>query len=334
MSFWSFNTAAPSYWHTWFSFNGDFLRKIPALCPLDMPKYSRYRRLLVSDRENLGSFLREHYGDPTWYLDTGSWLDVYLEDPNTIVLGLFDTSEMLCACIFSSPLPKDSQIGLQRLSNIRVIEGLCVHKAFRKSGLANYLLSAIDYETSRQGPTVHLYSRELPNVPLLSTHLNAKLYAYIECTFARPTLQVSKMEWDIFQTLWASNKDWKSSGDLVSPPFSMRGDLSVWQVEQSVIVVANTRRRARRDNAPIWEIAWCGTILYGMLYPSRVLPSHLESVAAEHTGLFFCMNEHFAEPVQEGTWHIGQSGYHAWYIYNYLVPKFGSLELQMVREEI
>ena len=257
-----------------------------------------------------------------------------MEDPAVIILGLFDTTGDMRGCIFSTPLADEVSLANQSYPNVRVIEGLCVHRSHRKKGIAGYLISAMDYETSKKGPVIHLYSRELTTVPFASTHLHAKTYAYIECSAARTKHSVSKMDIDLFRSLWDSNKSGWSSTDIVCSPSLRRGDMVVWLCNQSVIVVANTRRRSRTAKFTIWETVWCGKLLSGKLYPSQVQQEEVESIAAMHSGLLFTMCENFTEQTERAPWRIGRSGMHVWYIYNFITPKFGSCEIQCIREEI
>ena len=306
--------------------------------PISPVGFSPYRRLTVVDKDALAEFLTEHYGDETWYLDTGGdWLRTYLEDKNVIILGLLDTTETIRGCIFSTPFSRHEEpvaMGGHNFSNVRVIEGLCIHKDFRKKGLANYLLSAIDRVTSQHAPTIHFYSRELPYVPLLSSHLNVKTYAYIECSLALRKHPVEQVDWDTFCMLWDSNKSNWSHLDCIASPVSRRGDVTVWRCKSEVIVVTNTRRRTRAEGRILWETIWCGTLVGGLLYPNRVSRESVESVASMYTGVLFIMREQCMEPTLGASWRVGWSGVHAWYIYNFLPPTFGGCELQVVREEI
>lgn len=337
MSFWSFNTAAPTLINTLGYSKVDFLRKTPAKFPKTLSGFTRYRRLFIADMDILATLLRENYGDSDWYLDVGPWLKKYLDDPYVIVLGLFNNDGSLCASIFSTPLTKELSFIMKKpYQGIRVIEGLCVHRSVRKTGIAGYMISAMDHETSLYGPCMHIYSRELVKKPHFSTHLNMKTYAYIKCSEAQSSALLESMTLGDFMKLWDSNiLHWNSSDILVSGLSNRRGDIRIWKTVEEIVVIVDTKRRTKAGDLPIWEVIWCG--LYDLkldLLKQRALSfKTLESVAALYGGLFFIMTEHALEKLP-APWKVGQSGVHAWYIYNFITPKFGSCEIQVIREEI
>ena len=219
MSFWAFCVAAPKYWHTLGFGTHQLLRKTPVARPYTLASYGHYRPLTIDDMPIVCNFLRNHYGDTDWYLDAQeSWLEAYLRNPDILFLGLFSEQE-LHATIMSTPLTKGSTFLGSNLpkSNVRVIECLCVHRQHRKRGLAAYMISAMDHETSKQGPHIHLYSRELHRAPILSTHLNAKRYGYIVCDRAMRTCPITQMSYVQFSDLWKSNAiHWTASNHIVA----------------------------------------------------------------------------------------------------------------------
>ena len=340
MSFWSYNIAAPKLWHTFWG--QGFLRQRPALKPYTYELYLS-RRLDSTCLDQFALFLKQHYGDDDWYLDTeGNWLQSYLDDPNVIVLGLFKKYDnTLIATILSVPITSgETNIGnTTTLKNVRVIEGLCIHKKYRKQGFAAHMISLMDYETSKKEPCVHLWSRELTQVPVFSTFLQTKLYGYIECAWAKKTWDAEKLPWDEFVQLWEKNvKNWIEPSSIVTNiPSNRRNGLTAWKITDSetvyIIVVSDTKRRSYLHNHHIWETIWCGKIDTSGLKPSTIPPECIESVASIHKGLFFIMKEYSDTPFSK-RWRIGQSGYHVWYMYNYIPPNFGSCEIHSIREEI
>ena len=343
MSFWALNEASPKLWHTLGYWNADFLRKTPCPCPTVLPGFSQYRRLTIYDIDSVCAFMKDHYGDSDWYIDADpSWLRTYFEDPSVIILGLFDENTLV-ATILSTPIsPGNTYIGSYTyFRTIRVIEGLCVHKQFRKKGIAAYMISAMDYETSRTEPCIHLWSRELPSKPVFSTHLNAKTYGYIDCSVAKPTMNTTRMPWDEFSTLWENSSiHWvhTNPNSIVSTlPSNRRGGLTVWSVEcgseKIILIISDTKRKTKQDHSAIWEVIWVGKIESSLLVPSTTHPYCIESVASQLKGLVFVMTE-YGISSWNYPWRIGTSGIHAWYIYNYLPPTFGNCELHTVREEL
>jgi len=343
MSFWALNEASPKLWHTVGYWNADFLRKTSAPCPKAIPGFSQYRRLTIYDMDTVCAFMKDHYGDTDWYIDTDpSWLRTYFEDPLVLILGLFDENTLL-ATILSTPIsPGNTYIGSYTyFRTIRVIEGLCVHRHFRKKGIAAYMISAMDYETSRTEPCIHLWSREVPRTPIFSTHINAKTYGYIDCANAKPLMNATILPWDDFSSFWKNSSiHWvhTNPNSIVSTvPTNRRGGLTAWLVEYGaekiILIISDTKRRTKKDNRMLWEVVWVGKIESSLLVPSKTDPDCIESVASQLDGLLFITTD-FGVSSWNYPWRIGSSGSHAWYIYNYLPPVFGTCELHSLREEI
>lgn len=331
-SFWWNNAAAPTLLHSLGFSSGGYLRTTPAKKPTSLPEY-QYRRLEVSDIETVTVFLRENYGDTDWYLDAqSSWLLSYFQDPAVIVLGLF-RNETLYGTIFSTPLSDGvTYIGSQTY-DVRVIECLCIHASLRKQGIAGFMISAMDYETSAIRPIIHLWSRELDALPLLSTHLNAKNYCYLDCSAATERFPAARMDFPDFVSIWEHSYR-RLGGIVTSLPSNRRGGLHVWRVNSSVFVVSDTKRRTRKGDLPIWEIVWCGKLGTDFtLSPYAILPVEAESVAFHYFGIFFTMTE-FSKLPWTSPWRVGHSGLQAWYIYNFVPPSWGDCELHAIRDEI
>ena len=139
-----------------------------------------------------------------------------------------------------------------------------------------------------------------------------------------------------FMKLWDSNiLRWNSSDILVSGLSNRRGDIRIWKSSEEIVVIVDTKRRTKAGDLIIWEVIWCGfcDLKMDLLQPHAVSLKMLESVAALYGGLFFIMAEQALEKLS-APWKVGQSGVHAWYIYNFITPKFGSCEIQVIREEI
>jgi len=92
--------------------------------------------------------------------------------------------------------------------------------------------------------------------------------------------------------------------------------------KESAVVISDTCRRSRADGSRVYEI----------VFPTAATASTATAAAAAAavTGLLFT-----TLPVQsEDGWTTGTSGYHAYSIYNYWPPAFGSCDLLFVREEL
>lgn len=338
MSFWTDNSAAPSWWHIVLPKTPRFLRtgraKLPE-CPYTI------RRASVAQAAPLAAFLTAHYGGDDWYLDAEpEWLSTYLRDPTVYVLAAHDAEFNILATIFSTPAGRTYMSHGAILQELRVIEGLCVAPALRSKGVAGQMIAAMDYYTSDNGPVAHIWSRELPYAPPLSTAAQVSTYAYINCKNAQARAAVSRASWEDLQHLWAVHRVRALGGVaaiVLEEPHARRGDLEVWRAVYNdvthVVVVTHTRRRTRATHEPIYEVVWCGAHIAAATHMKLCL----ESVAAQYTGLLFVSSVRHgggADSSWEFPWVYGTSGAHAWYLYNYIPPAFGSCELHAIREEL
>jgi hypothetical protein len=354
MPFWSQTAATPSLWQMsgLATLSPQYLRIAePQEIPNPMLE-TQIIRLRPEHQTLFSSFLESHYGGGDWALRSKDWISRYVEDPRVIILCLVreydaETGGKILASIMSVPFTD----GLTAMShgaqirNVRVIEGLCVHPEIRGSGIAGIMINRMDIVTHRMfGPTAHLWAREeaySPSALLLTSAINSHQYGYMRCQDANARLTCTKMDWSTFSTYWASNCfSWLRDGPAIVAeiPSNRRGDITVWlgypySSGQDVVVVVNTQRYS--DDGAIYEVLWCGSIKEGKLYPVSKWTDYgtlIESIASKHKGIFFATDEYVH--IWTGPWIFGKSGYHSWYLYNYLPPAFGNCKLHAIREEI
>lgn len=361
MSFWSTTSAAPTLWMAL-----GFSRREPHFLRIESPEPPNTSyvpvRATMAHASDIARFWGQYYEGADWYMDApDSWIHTYLSDNSVYVLMLtdiIDGKREVIATIVSTPFTTHSTYTTMshgaRLQNVRVIEGLCVHPRFRKHGIAGIMIGYIDYYTARlsTGPSVLLWSREIPYVLPISTALQISTYAYIHCSDAKrsATLRPLRapcvpMPWTNFQTFWRQHVTVANSQSptiLSEDPLHRRGDIDVWSTESAggirqIAVIANTRRRMKQTDLPIYEVVWCNKIHHVAL----CFKQFLLSVAARYTGVLFATSaltgggaDASWNSDSDSPWRYGFSGSHAWYIYNYMPPSFGSCELQAIREEI
>jgi hypothetical protein len=265
---------------------------------------------------------------------TDDWVANYVDDPTVYIFLLFENG-LIIGSIVSTPMTRGKTIFSNGtvLYDVRVIEGLCIHRKERGKHLAEFLISYMDWYTASIRPTVHLWSRELTATPLVHTAIQLSTYAYIECAKAKPRIPCKQMLMSDFQTYW---KTYIESHGIASPsiftsnPIIRRGDIYVWHTlnNEHIAVITNTRRIMRRTMLPIYEVVWINSISAAWF---------LESIAATLQGVLFASSARSsggANADWPAPWVYGQSGVHAWYIYNYTPPGFGNCELNIIREEI
>lgn len=341
MGFWSRTAASPSLWLTsgFAKLEPRFLR--PESTPFPVPNAGdTIRRLTGSDSHIVATFWQKYYSGSDWELDESVhvWVHRYLQDPGVFAFGLLNSSGLL-ATIVSTPLGPTTMSHGASLRSTRVIEGLCVHDVCRGKGVAGFMIEYIDAYTSKVcGPVAHFWSRELSAKSLFSTAISTDTYAYTRCELCPELLPVSPVEWSVFQQLWTSNtSSWPGKCIIATAPVSRRDGLFVLEVHNHIVVVSRTGRRTKPEQLPIWEVVWCGLRFDTILTPGNCTEGVLTSVAAYlKTGLLFASSSPIGGGVARdwALWHYGRSGVHAWYIYNYVPPVFGSCLFHAIRDEI
>lgn len=310
------------------------------------------------DAVRVSEFWRRHYGGTDWRLDLSpTEVRKILEDPTGLALGVTDSEGSLVGTILCRSLvPTGAELcvgtGVVLPAAYR-IEGLCVHPSWRGRHLAGWLIAWIDYRMNREGPNAFFWAREVPT-SVHGTDISLHTYAYAKIADLRAArsdyipVQAARVSWHDIQGMWAkSAAGWKSSGRIVGTRlFAEDADrMEAWTDTQTgqVVILADTARRTRKDNEPIWEVQWCGwRTMADTLFPARPEDDFrrlLETVATSdgRKGILFASDA----LIQGGAkmswplpWTFGTSGFHAIYIYNYMPPTFWTCEVIALRSEV
>ncbi len=256
------------------------LRRQRRTQPPPLPPLSSPIRLTTEHTTQVAAFWRAQYRGADWWLDAEeSWVQTVLSSPKNYVLGVFHNNTLV-GTIVSRPAVGESENPNRSVGSLillgekgyihdsRVIEGLCVDKAWRGKHLAGWLIAWIDYWTDRIKPTVHFWLREVPYTWIQTTELCAHVYGFVKTAdlpqitaIQRPLPE--RMVFSEFQKLWQEAMyNWRSPTSFISTtPFSERGEEECWEVwkyQKWLIVIQNTRRKTSPENLPIWEVAWIG----------------------------------------------------------------------------
>ena len=350
MSFWSGNSAAPSFFATlpFQTLRPQYLRTdMPPLRPesytLQDGKRATIRRLFGTQSGLVADFLAAHYGGDDWRLPRAeAWIGNYLRDSEVVALGLFTAEGALIATIFSVPVGEAVMSHGGALRDLRVIEGLCVAPAYRGAGVAGFMIAHADAFTSYKfGVCAHLWSREVAAASFWDTALRSDLYGYTLTGF-RSGDPIEKMDWSVFVRLWTeSSPSWISNAPCIigKTPQNRRNASSVYYGYGALAVVNNTGR-VGADGAPIYEIVWSGKYADGILEPATADLDYkqlLNGIAAALPagGVLFGTTSMDAGGLRNWDhWTLGNSGSHAVYIYNYMPPAFGTCRIFCVRDEL
>ena len=341
MSFWSKTTAAPSILTLFSSSAPRFIRNTPAHRPssayLGEPK-----RASIDDVSAITKFWLNNYGGSDWVLDAReAWVGMYIADPAVVTLVLISEGAIIATIVSTPAIAGKTYMSNGGIVGLRVIEGLCVRNDMRGKKVAGHMIAWIDYLTSNSidGPVAHLWMRETSSPSTITTAIAQYTYAYIDCARATRKIKSTRMSWDDFITEHKVIADYKlrglTEGDpciVARDPYSRRGDLIAWRSDDHMVVITNTRRLTRTPShvRPIWEVVWYSG-------DPKTTMHFLESVASYYTGMLFASSGKYqggASAAWSTPWVFGRSGCHAWYIYNYIPPAFGSCDVWMIREEI
>jgi len=358
MSFWSTTTATPTIWHRMsFSPTPGYIRTEPVGYPAIPEGFTKPLRFFRSDAAVVAEFWKANYGGDDWYLNSDTEFVLrYLVKSNVYIFGIFQIDTMkLIGTIVSTPLTDGSTLMSHgaRLSNVRVIEGLCIHRDFRGSGIAGFLIGYMDAFTSQLNrvPVVHLWGREMSKMPFLTTALRTDSYAYKVCTRKPPGQFLNFMAWDEFCDLWkTSSPHWihdKVPRIVATCPLSLHCAFDVWTYpadslvpDRPVVVVSNTHRKTRDKHLTIYEVVWCGYMRNNILYPAKSSIQYkqiIDDISNQYNGLLFASSAVYnggANILWGADWNYGKSGMHAWFLYNYIPPSFGNCELLTIRDEL
>ena len=326
MKFWDNNSAAPTWLNTWDRLLAPgYLRNSPASEP-NVPGYKPIRATVANVTE-LTQFWNLFYRGADWRTELSEkHVLSYLDDKRVYVVILVNAGRIV-ASIVSSPFSLIMSHG-GTCTNARIIEGLVVHPFLRGKGIAGLLIAYMDYLTSKNGPVCHLWAREETVPSMFSSALSQLSYSYIlPETIKKREMSVEKITWIEYLAI----KPWRrTNGQWIrgASPQNRRDDLDVWREvkipakPEIYVIITNTRRIELKTNRPIYEVIWCS---------DTPPPGLLESIAIHYDGPVFTT---LPESVLSSEWQKGRSGYHSWYIYNYLPPAFGNCSVELIREEL
>lgn len=320
--FWS-SSAGPSTLQLWnpFESGGRILRTEPAKKPSPWQDIVAPIICNVTHAMELRKFLCTEYKGDDWTLHI-SVEKVRSILSNSIALIAVRDGNIL-GCILSRPLGGKLRSGTQMmLEDVRVIEGLCVRSDQRRQHLAGWLIAWADYYTSQQGPTVHMWYRELPVTPWTSTAMQVESYSYVKTNLV--VLDVASMV-QIPLELWFPI--WKeqiagagvaySDGVLDAEDILCFSPLEIVSPSlYSMVVVVNTHRRT---GGAVWEVLWCSST--GAYRRLNGVAFQLQ--ATGKGGLLFVTDAKERGGITGGCpspWVTGTAGVHCTYFYNYIPP--------------
>lgn len=304
----------------------------------------------------IASFWRSHYGGGDWALAVDeAWVRQQLSVEGTIVLGVFEKieggkeGEELVGTIVGRPFNSPVIVGERGVvGDMYVVEGLCVHRRYRGRHLAGWLIAWIDYSVNRHAPHLIVWSRETGPEDHSITHAAKHMYGFVRGADVSRRGVALHMPWARFLDLWEASAPRWSRMDAVFPT-SLRAScpspLDVWCVGNLLAVVSRTGR-VTPDGEAIYEVVWMGCLEGEYITPgvgvTGAAKQLCETVAAclhsrERPVILFVTDAAHQGGVSSAwgaPWHVGTSGFHTTYLYNYMPPAFWSCRVMMPRIEI
>jgi len=286
--------------------------------------------LTTADAGAVTALWQSHYGGDDWtWVGGPEALLPYLRDHQVVGLALRRDGDLV-ATIFAVPFGETTRMSHgASVAGFYVVEGLVVHEALRGQGVAGWMIAAIDGTMSRLSaprPFACLWARELAVRPAFPTVVSCRPYAWKACekgilpegwtlcsaaTFASHWSAIVEAALAAGAPVIATTSiDARRGG--VSFVLGPRGTDSL-RVEG--VVVSDTCR-ATKDGQHIYEVVWASSAV-AVDVATTLVTGLLFTTCAVRTG-----------------WSTGTSGFHAYSIYNYWPPAFGSCEILALREEL
>ena len=348
--FWSTTNAVPSWLSTWIPREPGYVRPELPLLPHIPPPYS-ISRLTTADAGAVAALWRTEYGGEDWtWVGGEEALTPYLRDRRVVALGLRFSAARLVATIFAVPFGERTRIGKGLLDNygFHVVEGLVVHRSLRGRGVAGWMMAAVDGTVSRlyaPRPFACLWARELAVLPTFPTFVSCRPYFWKACEAGTMDgwTRVEAAE----AAAWWSTLVEATVGSVIATTSidARRGGLMILRKGAEGVVVSDTCRAtkggsvlaaaggaggASPDFVAGGDIGRAGKPkrIYEVVWASSA--TAVEAAAAAVTGLLFTTLDRSGVP----GWSTGTSGYHAYSIYNYWPPAWGSCDILALREEL
>lgn len=288
MSFWA-HSPGPSWWDCIESLN-PCIQTPYGLCDSNVAQRQRtallsplFHKVALSERhaEDMEKFLREHfvlYPRCKIALTKQRIREGFLYD-TWIGVGVYSADKIMVACCISKPLGR-MKFAHEMLEEGGVVDYFCVHRSYRKMGLASFLLEELLDITAKQNRLVHVFLKEgfpLWNLPPLYTSQyivrhrepvgDAKDYFGSMGIGTRGLIQSYTHADYLPLTKFVANLPWQLSGDSEIFSFSYRGH-SVF------LCMTNLFHTTVPEGKTVGELTW-------MLPQTAEVPLSIQRLAVE-----------------------------------------------------
>ena len=325
MSFWK-QSPGPTWWDCIESFNPciqtpygicnpDLIRKVRYLT---LPKGFTVITLSSKHAERLEHFLKEHYSIYSRCritlskerIEKGFLLDDW------VGVGVFTFDKQMVGCCISKPLGR-MKFTQETINQSGLVDLFCVHKDYRKQGVAGFLLDELVVQTAKKERLVHIFLKE--GFPLLSmppVYIGRYItrrkevpgeskdyFGSMGIALQSPIQSYSHADY-LPLTKFVANLPWQLSGDSELSVFNYRGHIVF-------LCMTNLHHRTAPEGHSVGELSW-------FLPQTAEVPLSIQRLAIE-TCIdcspydIVLMDSSF--PHSKKTWEKDES--FSWYIFNY-----------------
>jgi hypothetical protein len=303
------------------------------------------RRLGAADAAAVSAFWSAEYGGPDWRLSlSASEVREVLGEPGCMALGVERDGALIGTIVGRSVIPAGATLLVGATGSVKeafVIEGLCVHSAWRGQHLAGWLIAWIDHLMGLAGPRLFLWARDTPMSIPGGTAISCAMYGFlrsadrpqstcvphklsIESLIRRWEAKVKPEETSILPTSFSPHR--LVAYGIASGTCGGSSGGSNGTSNSTIVLLADTGRITVPGGERIYDLVWC---------EGGKVRELLESLFASILdGVVFVTSEGHQGGVTTAwpsPWRVGTSGGHAWYIYNYMPPCFWNAKVIIPR---
>lgn len=284
----------------------------------------------INDAQEISTFWNQYYSGDDWTFkcnsnDVKQWMSegfiLIMKEPNDrkkSIVATFVYHVINCGVVCGSFIPKAG-----------LIDGLVVHPRLRGTGLAAYMLIAMDkevYSRPETSQSISLWFREHSNSlsAVLQTPVAILEYTYIKlCDIPKhnavATIADSEMVTQILNSVFMNS----AKEFTISARNSLDKNIYWFLVNSSLVGIADTHR-VSNSGYSIWEVIFASNFVEPY-FNNLQTPIEIASLSLPcDKGVIFASNSKTRGNlgIVNTPWRTGKSGYLSLHVYNWMPPTF------------